>query len=218
MGAKTERRHAQGDESRERILDATIEIASQRGYHGTSIAAVSRLSGLPASSIYWHFKNKDDLIAAVIQRSFDSWSNTATQVSLRRPGVGPREHLVSSMRSQAAALVADPEFLRLGLMLALERHPQEPSARAMFLQVREQSFAVLVEAFDRVIVELHGTADGALARWIATMAMAAADGLFIAQQVDPSSFALEDGFQLLAEMIVNLLELAPSSTARRARS
>ena len=114
--------------------------------------------------------------------------------------------------------MADPEFLRLGLMLALERHPQEPSARAMFLQVRQQSVAVLVEAFDRVIVELRGTVDGALARWIATMAMAAADGLFIAQQVDPTSFALEDGFQLLAEMIVNLIDPAPAVASPRTRA
>lgn len=62
-------RHSAHIESRERILDATIEITSRRGYHGTSTAAVSKRSGLPASSIYWRFKNKDDLIAAVIQRT-----------------------------------------------------------------------------------------------------------------------------------------------------
>ena len=40
---------------------------------GTSIALVSAKCGLPASSIYWHFKDKDDLIAAVIERSFAQW-------------------------------------------------------------------------------------------------------------------------------------------------
>src|SRR6476660_10499701 len=70
---KSRRRRADGELSRERILDAATEIAAERGYEGTSIALVSKKCGLPASSIYWHFKDKDDLIAAVIERSFASW-------------------------------------------------------------------------------------------------------------------------------------------------
>ena len=64
------RKRADGELSRGRILDAATEIAAERGYEGTSIALVSAKCGLPASSIYWHFTNKDDLIAAVIERSF----------------------------------------------------------------------------------------------------------------------------------------------------
>src|SRR6516225_11534533 len=67
---KARRKRADGEQSRERILDAATEIASERGYEGTSIGLVSKKCGLPASSIYWHFKDKDDLIAAVIERSF----------------------------------------------------------------------------------------------------------------------------------------------------
>ena len=219
MRAKTDRRHAQGDESRERILDATIEIASLRGYQGTSIAEVSKRSGLPASSIYWHFKDKDDLIAAVIQRSFDTWLRTTIVVSIRRPGVDAREHLVTSMGNQAAALVASPEFLRLGLMLALEQHPKEPSARALFLQVRAQAFSVMTDSFERTLAEVHGTSDPALARRIAALTMAAADGLFIAQQVDPDAMDLVDEFELLAQMIMDMVErVAPVPARRRSAS
>ena len=70
---KPRRKRADGELSRERILDAATEIAAERGYEGTSIALVSKKCGLPASSIYWHFTDKDDLIAAVIERSFASW-------------------------------------------------------------------------------------------------------------------------------------------------
>jgi AcrR family transcriptional regulator len=217
MGAKTQRRHIGGDESRDRILVAATEVASQRGYHGTSIAAVSKLSGLPASSIYWHFTNKDDLIAAVIQRSFDTWLNSHMLVNLRRPDANQHDHLITSMRSHASGLVNNPEFLRLGLMLALERDPQEPSARSMFLQVREQAFALLVEAFERTLAEMHAethtethvethtAANTDQARKIATLTMAAADGLFIAHQIDPAGADLEAHFEMLADVIHSLL-------------
>ena len=63
MARKTERRHRQGDESRQAILDATLALAAERGYDGTTVALVQKATGLPASSIYWHFGSKDALLA-----------------------------------------------------------------------------------------------------------------------------------------------------------
>ena len=71
--AAVRRKRSHGEESRQRILDAAAKIAGDRGYEGTSIALVSERSGLPASSIYWHFEDKDHLIAAVIEHSFNRW-------------------------------------------------------------------------------------------------------------------------------------------------
>ena len=84
---KRRRSRADGELSRVRILDAATEIAAERGYEGTSIALVSAKCGLPASSIYWHFKDKDDLIAAVIERSFGAWLS-AWQI----PEKGQQDH------------------------------------------------------------------------------------------------------------------------------
>lgn len=133
------RRRADGEISRARILDAATEIASERGYEGTSIGAVSAKCGLPASSIYWHFKDKDDLLAAVIERSFGTWL-TAWQL----PADGSAVKRLEAVAARAAkALLDSPDFIRLGLMLALERRPVEPRARAMFIEVREQAYRTL---------------------------------------------------------------------------
>lgn len=133
------RRRADGEISRNRILDAATEIASERGYEGTSIGAVSAKCGLPASSIYWHFKNKDDLLAAVIERSFGTW-RTAWQL----PADGATQDRLTGTATQIAkALLDSPDFIRLGLMLTLERRPTEPRARTTFLQVRAQMHTAL---------------------------------------------------------------------------
>src|SRR6478672_1202593 len=110
------RKRADGELSRERILDAATEISAERGYEGTSIALVSAKCGLPASSIYWHFKDKDDLIAAVIERSFGTWLS-AWQV----PEEGTAQGRAVSVAAQVAkALLDSPDFIRLGLMLTPE--------------------------------------------------------------------------------------------------
>ena len=190
LQASTRRRRVDGEASRTRILDAATAIASERGYEGTSIALVSAKCGLPASSIYWHFKDKDDLIAAVIERSFAHWLS-----AWQMPGEGAaRERLVVVALKIAEALLESPDFLRLGLMLALERRPVEPRARAMFLAVRAQAIDTLTPA-------IRGLAPGltdAQVHQLAAYAMAGADGLFIAKEIGGDSVDLPALFEMHA--------------------
>jgi len=186
----TRRKRADGELSRERILDAATEIAAERGYEGASIALVSAKCGLPASSIYWHFKNKDDLIAAVIERSFADWLK-AWQVPVEG---SPQDRLVGLAMQLAKALLDSPDFIRLGLMLSLERRPVEPRARAMFLQLRAQTFGQLVETMRGFTPDLTD----AQVHQLVTYAIAGADGLFIAKEIGGDAVDLLALFELHA--------------------
>ncbi|MDF3338708.1 TetR/AcrR family transcriptional regulator [Mycolicibacterium septicum] len=191
---KPRRRRLDGEQSRERILDAATEIAAERGYEGTSIALVSKKCGLPASSIYWHFKDKDDLIAAVIERSFGTWL-AAWQV----PADGTAEERATAFGANVAkALVESPDFIRLGLMLALERRPVEPRARAMFLQARAQAYTQLVDT----ILDWAPDLSDAQVHQLATYTIAGADGLFIAKEIGGDSVDLIALFELHARNVI----------------
>ncbi len=185
---KARRKRADGELSRERILDAATEIAAERGYEGTSIGAVSAKCGLPASSIYWHFKDKDDLIAAVIERSFGTW---LTAWGIAGDGSG-EERFVDIATQTAKALLDSPDFIRLGLMLALERRPEEPRAKTMFIQVRDEAYRQLSENLRGFLPGLTDADVSALA----TYAMAGADGLFIAKEIGGDSIDLVALFEL----------------------
>ncbi|WP_044517142.1 TetR/AcrR family transcriptional regulator [Mycolicibacterium septicum] len=191
---KPRRRRLDGEQSRERILDAATEIAAERGYEGTSIALVSKKCGLPASSIYWHFKDKDDLIAAVIERSFGTWL-AAWQV----PADGTAEERATAFGANVAkALVESPDFIRLGLMLALERRPVESRARAMFLQARAQAYNQLVDT----ILDWAPDLSDAQVHQLATYTIAGADGLFIAKEIGGDSVDLIALFELHARNVI----------------
>jgi AcrR family transcriptional regulator len=193
------RRRADGEESRRRILDAAAAIAGERGYEGTSIATVSARSGLPASSIYWHFQDKDALIAAVIERSFDRW---LAAMSLPGPEAGsPRERMTAMAIALAKALLEAPDFLRLGLMLALERRPTEPTARAKFLQVRRVAGQHLTEAIRALTPELSE----ASVQRLSTYAVAGADGLFIAHEIGGDEVDLIALFELHARTLTDIV-------------
>lgn len=193
------KRRANGEESRRRILDAAAEIAGERGYEGTSIALVSEKCGLPASSIYWHFKNKDELIAAVIERSFDIWVDALT---LPGHAGDPVPERIAAMAGQVAKTLLDsPDFLRLGLMLTLERRPEEPSARRMFLQVRDTAR----ERLAAVLAAVAPEADRDTIELVTTYAIAATDGLFIAREIGGDSVDLVRLFELHARAIYDAL-------------
>ncbi|MGO8771650.1 MAG: TetR/AcrR family transcriptional regulator [Mycobacterium sp.] len=196
--SKRRPRRPDGELSRTRILDAAMEIAAERGYEGTSIGAVSSKCGLPASSIYWHFKDKDDLIAAVIERSFDNW----LKVWQVPEDIVALDRLMEVAVGTAKALLDSPDFLRLGLMLALERRPVEPRARAMFIQVREQAF----EALSVNIGELGLSLSEDQVHQLATYAIAGADGLFIAKEIGGDSVDLVSLFELHGQALYRTAE------------
>lgn len=191
--SRSRRTRANGEQSRERILDAATEVATERGYDGTTISLVSKKSGLPPTSIYWHFADKDDLIAAVIERSFTRWL-----AALDLPGGDALQDGVKEIGPQVAkALLDAPDFIRLGLMLALERRPVEPRAREMFLQVRDDAF----RRFSDIVRGLAPDLDDDGVRLITTYAIAGADGLFIAKEVGGDSVDLIRLFELHARIV-----------------
>ncbi|GAA3837743.1 TetR/AcrR family transcriptional regulator [Streptomyces coacervatus] len=210
-GTTERKQRANGVESRRRILDATVEIAGERGYEGTSIAAVSAKCGLPASSIYWHFKDKDDLIAAVIERSFESW---LAAVALPGEQAGtPLERVTAMAANVAKALVDVPDFLRLGLMLALERRPTEPRGRTVFLQVRaiaHQRTADMVRTLFPDLAEDD-------VQTLTTYAVAGADGLFVHREINGAAVDLVAMFELHARLVYDAATRMTARTATQPR-
>ncbi|WP_100521053.1 TetR/AcrR family transcriptional regulator [Mycobacteroides abscessus] len=191
------RRRVNGDASRQRILDAATEIASERGYEGTSIGLVSERSGLPASSIYWHFKDKDALIAAVIDHSFHTWLASAGNDEHTSKGSVDKK-LSAMMQRTGKALRESSDFLRLGLMLALEKRAEEPTARRRFLDVREDALKRTAATYARLFPKL----DDAALRQLASFTMAAADGLFINSEIESIDGDMTDAFDLLAAAVL----------------
>ncbi|HTY30547.1 TetR/AcrR family transcriptional regulator [Mycobacterium sp.] len=193
-GSRARRRtRTNGEQSRERILDAATEVATERGYEGTTISLVSKKSGLPPTSIYWHFADKDDLIAAVIERSFARWLS-----ALDLPGGPLEKERVNELGAQVAkALLDAPDFLRLGLMLALERRPVEPRAREMFLEVRDRAF----HRFEAIMRDIAPGLDEEGVRLLTTYAIAGADGLFIAKETGGDSVDLVKLFELHVRLV-----------------
>jgi len=136
---KSDRRHQQGLESQQRILEAAFEIAAERGYDGMTLSQVTKRAGIPPSSVYWHFENKDELLAEALEYNYRNWRALRTGWIEAPTGGTLDDQVEFALRQLAIGLEQQPEFQRLGLMLALERRVVEVSARARFKAIRDET-------------------------------------------------------------------------------
>ena len=207
-GARTPgTRPADREVSRVRILRAAAEIAAESGYEGTTISKVTKRSGLPASSVYWFFRDKDHLIAEVIRHGFEQWISSQPRWERdprdERPlAEGLRAILSRSVRS----LPQTPDFLRIGQMLLLEAREVEPEARQYFLAARDEVASSIAAWFTSYFDAGLRARRPELARDLAHIVLAATDGLLFAHQIDD---ALDpDEF---VEVVVAIVEQAVTS-------
>ncbi len=56
---------------REQILCAAVECFRRHGFHGASIALISKAAGMSAGHIYHYFDNKEAIIEAIVARDLE---------------------------------------------------------------------------------------------------------------------------------------------------
>lgn len=49
-------------ESRQRILDAALEVFAKQGYHSSTVDAIAKTAGISKGLLYNYFKSKDDVL------------------------------------------------------------------------------------------------------------------------------------------------------------
>ena len=55
-----------GTARRQQILNAAAQCFREHGFHGASIAQISKTAGMSAGHIYHYFENKEAIIAAIV--------------------------------------------------------------------------------------------------------------------------------------------------------
>ena len=184
MPAKTDRRHRQGQESRERILEAALAIAAERGYDGTTIALITEATGLPASSVYWQFRNKDELLAEALDYSYRQWRRDGPTWQPANYSGNPRERVATRLRYSRLSIERQPEYWRLGLMVTLLHKTGKISAQERFLLVRGETQLIITEWW-RSVLPPEADAYPVLAVQLTRDYIALVDGMFVAHRADP---------------------------------
>src|SRR6266545_2516066 len=66
-------RDAAGEQRREQMLRAALDVIVERGYADTRIADVAERTGTSPALVIYYFKTRDQLLTEAIRYSEDSW-------------------------------------------------------------------------------------------------------------------------------------------------
>jgi len=191
-----------GVESRRKIVEAAAALMAERGFAGTSIAAVSQCSGLPSGSIYWHFESKEALLGAVVEEGARRWFETLPRIESLP--ADPAERTAALFDAADAALEAHPEFLRLLLLIALERRDVDPTSLAVIRRVRDLALERIRKMLVVLLAPLKLRNEKRIADEFARLVLVVADGAFVAQHIDPEQADVRRSFGLLRRALTAL--------------
>ena len=203
------RTKVEAQETRNRILDTAEEVFRDHGVASTSLADIADAAGVTRGAIYWHFRNKGDLFAAMLDR-----------VAL------PMEEMI---RRAADASTADPlSSLRACCVHVLRQTAQDRRCRRVFeilvrkceyvdelaslsqriLQCRAQGLEMMARAL-RNAVRRGQLPTQVNTRRAALGLHAYVDGLIYDWLLDPGYFALDREAGALVDQYLDGLRATP---------
>ncbi|GGR53330.1 AcrR family transcriptional regulator [Nocardioides luteus] len=176
----TEKRkaHQASAGSKRAILEAVLSRAVEAGYEGTTMADVARVSGLPIGSVYWHFKNKEQLFVELLDYCYEVWQESTAPVRDMRELL----HNTISRSAAASADLADPAaaFWSIGLVFAFERRLEDNLARQRYLEIRRKMFESVTSLLRTTYDGVPDDVAAELAHDMAVMGRALTDGFRVA--------------------------------------
>lgn len=203
-------RHIEGARTRERVLEAAADLIARQGYAATSIAQISQRSGSNPASIYWAFGSKEGLLAAVMERAADAFF-----AKLEPPREGD---VVAWLAVQAETFASGPEFLRLLLVLSLERRDGDPTVLEAARRVRARAADGLSAAFAVAFGITDPFRRRAVCDRLARFTLMLLDGVFVASQIESDTTDLRRAFETIALAVEVTGERLIADAARSARA
>lgn len=170
--------------TRNRLLDAALEVFHAKGVGGASLLDVAQAASLTRGAIYWHFKDKADLFDAMMMRATlpfeQAWSSA--QISDEKPGcalqgvLGVLQMVLRSISSDAATrrafdiaiykveCVGEMLAVRERRLLGIERFTVQMEAE--LLLAAQQAKVQLPISAASAARGVHAVFDGVLHAWL----------------------------------------------------
>jgi TetR/AcrR family acrAB operon transcriptional repressor len=200
-----------GDDARVDLKETAIDCFARYGYQGTSIDRIAREAGVTKGAIYYHYKDKNDLLSAAVtdrvaefeDRVQSACQGLGAEESLRRIAAVSVEHAISNDR---------PRFAIKLMVESIETHdPLLDEMRGMMRRFR--AFLRNIVRAGQEAGEFRADAD---AEAIAATFTSAAIGAETQYYLDPDRFRLDQTIETFVSQLCH--DLRPPQAARQTGS
>lgn len=119
-------------QTREAVLKAALDLFYEKGYTRTTFDEIAKRINLTKGAVYWHFRNKADLLAELLKDRFQ-----ARRAQLNLPEPRTLNELREGFRREAEATEQDPEFCKFLFFIVYQMEWSEAMCQKIGEQVRE---------------------------------------------------------------------------------
>ncbi|MGG6311648.1 TetR/AcrR family transcriptional regulator [Paenibacillus macerans] len=151
--------------TKEKILATALNMFSVNGYTAVSIRDIGRVVGIKESSIYYHFKNKEDILQTLLQQA-ERWAldmkagfNQALSASIEVDGL----KFIASGISYIEKYLLDEKIYKLIRMLTIENQVSDAAAemyhQLLFTDPLEHQKKVFASLMERGFIRRDNQAD-----------------------------------------------------------
>jgi AcrR family transcriptional regulator len=155
---KSKVKRSRGEETKQRILDAAIELFSQKGYKGVSIRELARSVGIKESSIYNHYDSKDEILTATLDLFTSKMEGTVLteeEIEERIYDLPPEEFWRAGT-SKFMETTEDPRIEKISLIVFQEMfrdgRARDIALRELFSRQQELVQLIFTKMRDRGII------------------------------------------------------------------
>ena len=197
------------EHTRQRILDAAARTFSNEGIQGATTRQIARQAGVNEVTLFRHFKSKEQLLGAVLQRGLES------EIALMNEHSSWKENLRQSMENYARHYYSHLEkkqgfaraFIAEGQVLP---KPMQAMIANVIRPVRERLIAVLADAQNAGVVRADLNIECALDAFKNTLyAGMLRQGAYL-----PRSYTTEAYIQTVVDIFVRGIEAPRISTSK----
>lgn len=176
--------------TRENILDAALACFHENGVAGTTLAGIGERAGYSRGAVYWHFKNKTEVLEAMIRRKHMPFLERLRRTASPRRTT-PILDLRSAMRVSISEVATCPELRQMmEIMLRNDLSAESEAMRQLQHESTAEELAIFRDTFTRAreLGQLRAGIDPATP---ARILHACTMGAMCSGLMEPAHFALE---------------------------
>ena len=179
---------------RDRLIEAAILLFARSGYSATSVASICAHAEVTKPVLYWHFENKEGLLAAVLETLNERWIEQVRAQS--QIGATPLERLEGLLQEWRRLVIEQSPLLRLPLLAALEVTDPPERIRSAVRAIWSESHDALVEG----VASSSGIAAARLGA-VASVAIALLETAMVRYALDRDATSLDAQLQEIRHVV-----------------
>jgi AcrR family transcriptional regulator len=126
--------------TKELILETALRLFNDKGTSAVSTNHIAAALGISPGNLYYHYRNKEEIIRAIFERLYDVWDTTLTLSGDRPPTLDDLQRLVRDNFT----VMWDYRFVYRELVTLLHR---DAELRLRYESIRQRGFADFQQLF-----------------------------------------------------------------------